>query len=135
MQEYLSFELFVHYKCFFLVNHCQSPRQGIKKAEENFAGCKNIKKYVCLKCDAFACIRSLKCSVPPSEKYPGWKECINLALSFKCNEEHATDYQQQDSSDEKENKEAGTSDVELVIHCNLRFHEYRKIWTPKFEKN
>ena len=57
-------------------------------------------------------------------------------MCFKCDkEERATDYQQQDPSEEKENEEvAGTSDdVELVIHCASRgFHEYRKMWLPKF---
>ena len=136
MQEYLPFELFVHYKGFFLVNHRQSLRQGVKMAEGNCVGSESITKYVCLKCEAFACNRSLKCSVPASENYPDWKECTKVALCFKCDkEEHAIDYQQQDSSEEKENGEvAGTSDdVELVVHCALRgFHEYRKICSPKF---
>ena len=49
--------------------------------------------------------------------------------------EHATDYQQQDASEDIENEEeAGTSDdVELVIHCAMSgFHEYPKIGSPKF---
>ena len=77
MQEYLSFELFMHYKSFFSVNHCQSPRQGVKMAEGNCVGCESKMRW----------------------------------------EEHATYYQQQDSSEEKENEEvAGTSaDVELTI--------------------
>ena len=54
MQQYLSFKLFVHYKGFFLVNHQQSPREGVKMAEGNFVGCENITKYVCLKCDKFS---------------------------------------------------------------------------------
>ena len=40
-------------------------------------------------------------------------------LCFKCDKkEHATDYQQEDSSDEKENEEVArtSDDVELVIH-------------------
>ena len=74
MQEYLSSELFVHYKGFFLVNYRQSPRHGVKIAERNCVGCESITKCVCLKCDAFACNRSLKCSVPASEIYPGWKK-------------------------------------------------------------
>ena len=57
-------------------------------------------------------------------------------MCFKCDkEEHAINYQQQDSSEEKENEEvAGTSpDAELVIHCASRgFHEYQKIWLPTF---
>ena len=56
-------------------------------------------------------------------------------MCFKCDkEEHVTDYQQQDSSEEKENeKAAGTSDdVELVALWALSgFQEYRKIWSPK----
>ena len=56
-------------------------------------------------------------------------------MRFKCDkEEHVTDYQQQDSSEEKENeKAAGTSDdVELVALWALSgFQEYRKIWSPK----
>ena len=90
----------------------------------------------CLKCDAFASNKSLKCSVPASENYSGWKKCTKVALCFKCDkEEHATDYQQEDSSEGKENKEVvGTSDdVELVIRCTSRgFHKYQKIWSPKF---
>ena len=130
MQEYLSFELFVHYKGFFLVNHRKSPRQGVEMAEGNCVVCESITKYVCLKCDAFSCNRSLKCSVPISENYPGWMECTKVALCFKCDkEEHATDYQQQDLSEKEENKEvAGISDdVELVIHCaSRRFHHSHK---------
>ena len=57
-------------------------------------------------------------------------------MCFKCDEEeHATDYQQQDASEDIVNEEeAGTSDdVDLVIHCAMGgFHEYRKIWSPKF---
>ena len=79
----------VHYKGFFLVNYRQSRRQGVKMAERNCVGCESITKCVCLKCDAFACNRSLKCSVPASEIYPGWKK---VALCFKCDkEEQATD--------------------------------------------
>ena len=56
-------------------------------------------------------------------------------MCFKCDkEEHVTDYQQQDSSEEKENeKAAGTSDdAELVALWALSgFQEYRKIWSPK----
>ena len=40
-----------------------------------------------------------------------------------------------DGSEDIENEEeAGTSDdVDLVIHCAMGgFHEYRKIWSPKF---
>ena len=74
MQEYLSIELFVHYKGFFLVNHRQSPRQGVKMAEGNCVGCGSITKHVCL-----------KCSVPASENYLGWKECKKGDLCFKCN--------------------------------------------------
>ena len=101
------------------LDHRQSPRQGIKMAERNCVGCESITKNVCLKCDIFACNSSLKCLVPASETYPGWKECTKVALCFKCDkEEHATDFQQQDSSEEKENEEvAGTSDdVELYIY-------------------
>ena len=64
--------------------------------------------------------RNLKCSVPASENYPGWMKCTKVALFLKYDkEEHARDYQQQDSSKEKENEEVvGTSDdAELVIHC------------------
>ena len=50
MQEYLSFELFAHHKGFFLVNFCQSPRQGIKMAEGNCECYRSIAR--CLKCDA-----------------------------------------------------------------------------------
>ena len=49
----------VHYKGFFLVNYRQSRRQGVKMAERNCVGCESITKCVCLKCDAFACNRSL----------------------------------------------------------------------------
>ena len=99
-------------------------------------GCESITKYVCLKCDTFACNRSLKCPVTPSEDYPGWKKCTKVALLFKYDwEEHATDYQLQDLSEEKGKAVAGISDVELVIHCASRgFHDYRKIWSPKFEQ-
>ena len=90
---------------------------------------------VCLKCDAFACNRSLKCSVPASETYPGWREYTKVALCFKCDkEEHATDYQQ-DSSEEKGNEEVArtSDDVELVIYCAFKgFHEYQQIWSPQF---
>ena len=80
------------------MNHHQSPRQGVKMAEGNCVGCENVTKYVSLKCDEFACNRSLKYLVPTSENYPGWKECTKVALCFKCNKkEHITDYQQQDS--------------------------------------
>ena len=73
MQEFLSFEIFLHYKGFFLDNHCQTPRQRLKMTEGSCVGCESIMKYVCLKC-VFACNISLKCSVPASENYPGWKE-------------------------------------------------------------
>ena len=73
----------MHYKGSFLVNHRQSPRQGVKMTEGNCVGCESITKYVCLKCDAFACNRSLKCPVTPSENYPGWKKCTKVALFFK----------------------------------------------------
>ena len=103
--------------------------------EGNCVGCESITNYVCLKCNALACKRSLNCSVSASENYPGWKECTKVALCFKCNkEEHPTDYQQQDSSEEKENEEVAelSNDVELVIQCTSRgFHEYRKNWSPK----
>ena len=112
------FELFVHYKGSFLVNHRQSPRQGVKMAEGNCVGCESITKYVCLKCDAFACNRSLKCSVPTSENYPGRKECTRVAWCFKCDkEEHATHKEMTETPD----------DAELVI-------QYQKIWSPKFEQ-
>ena len=64
------------------------------------------------------------------------KVCKKVALCFKCDkEEHASDYQQQDSPEEKKNEEVveTSDDVELVIHCASRgFHEYQKIWSPKF---
>ena len=44
MQEYLSFELFVHYKDFFLVNYRQSPRQSVKMFEGNCKGWESITK-------------------------------------------------------------------------------------------
>ena len=102
-------------------------------------GFKSITKYSCLKCDGFACNRSLKCAVLASGNYPGWKECIKVALCCKCDkEEHATDYQQQDSSEEKENEEVmGTSDnVELIIHCAQRgFHNVEKSGSQNLGKN
>ena len=96
MQENRSFELFVHCKGFFLANHRQSPRQGLKMAEGNCVGCETITKYVCLKCDAFASNRSLECSVPTSENYPGWKECTKVALCFKCDKGEIGDFQKDD---------------------------------------
>ena len=75
--------------------------------------------------------RNLKCSVPASENYPGWMKCTKVALFLKyVKEEHARDYQQQDSSKEKENEEvAGTSDdAELVIHCASN-------WSSRIPKN
>ena len=67
-------------------------------------GCENITKYLCLKYNALAYKRSLKCSVPASENYRGWKEWTKVVLCFKCDKsEHAievkTPYQQQESSD------------------------------------
>ena len=116
------------------MNQHQSPRQSVKMAEGNCVGCESITKYVCLRCDAFACNRSLKCSVPASKKYPGWKECPKIAFCFKYDkEEHTAVYWQQDSLEEKENEEkvGALDDVELFIHCALRgFHEYQKIWLP-----
>ena len=46
MQEHLSFELLVPYKGFFLVNHRQSPRQGVL-AEGHCLGFESITKNVC----------------------------------------------------------------------------------------
>ena len=77
------FALFMHYKGVFLVKNPQSPRKGIKMAEGNGVVCESI-KYVCLKCYAFACNRHLKCSVPASGNYPGWKEHAKVVLCFKC---------------------------------------------------
>ena len=78
---------------------------------------KLLQKYICLKRDAFACKKSLKCSVPASENHPGWKKRTKFALCFKCNnEEQATDYS-----------------IKIIIHCaSGGFHKYRKIWSPKF---
>ena len=59
-------------------------------AEGKCVGCENIAKYLCLKCNALVCNRSLKCSVPASENYCGWKEWTKVVLCFKCDkEEHA----------------------------------------------
>ena len=59
-------------------------------------------EIVYLTCDASACNRSLKCSVPASKNHHGWNECTKIAECFTCDkEEHATDYQQQNSSKEK----------------------------------
>ena len=62
-----------------------------------------------------------------------------VALFFKCyKEEHATDYQQQDSSEEKEKEEVTrtSDDVELDIHCTLRgFWKHRKIGRQGLDKN
>ena len=71
MQEYLSFEIFMHCKGLFLVNHRQSPRQGVKMANWNCVRCESIPRYAYLKCDAFAYNKRLKCPVPASENYPG----------------------------------------------------------------
>ena len=105
--------------------------------EGNCVSYESITKYVCLKCDAFARNRSLKCSVSASENYPGWKECTKVTLCFKCDkEEHAADYQQQDSSEEKDNEEVVETlhEVKLVVYCALRrFHEYQKT-SPKFRQ-
>lgn len=106
-------------------------------AEGNCVGCDCITKYVCLKCDKFACNRSLECSIPASEDYPGWKECKKVALCLKCDkEEHKSIEKQTEQTDDPnlqgfEEEEAGT-DYKLVIPCASRgFHEYRKIWSPK----
>ena len=119
----------------------------VKMAEGNCVGCNSITKYLCLKCGVFACNRSLDCSIPVSEEYPGWLECKTVALCFKCDkEEYPVDFELPDSTDEgvsqqdetadKEQKEQvmGTSDEhELSIDCASRgFHEYRKIWSPKY---
>ena len=48
--------------------------------------------------------------------------------------EQATDYQRQDSSEEKENQEVAetSGDVELIIyHASKGFHKYQKFWSPK----
>ena len=82
MQGHLSFEIFVHNKGFILVNHRQSQRQSLNW--EKICGLWKYYKIFYLKCDTFACNRSLKCSVQASENYPGWKECSKNALCFKC---------------------------------------------------
>ena len=99
-------------------------------ADRNSVGCENINKYVCLKCNVFACNRSLKCSVPVSKINPGCKECTKFALCFKCDKEEHTIITKKDSSEKKENEEVvGTScDAELVIQsASTGFHEYQKI--------
>ena len=70
-----------------------SQRQDdVKMAEGMCVGCENITKYLCLKCNALAYKRSLKCSVPASENYLGWKEWTKVVLCFKCDKaEHAID--------------------------------------------
>ena len=50
-------------------------------AEGKCVGCENITKYLCLKCNALVCNRSLKCSVPASENYCGWKEWTKVVNS------------------------------------------------------
>ena len=97
-------------------------------AEKNCVGCESITKYVCLKCDAFACNRSLKCSILASKNNIGCKECTKVALCFKCEkEEYATECQQQDLSEESIRWWWTRYSL-----CLRGFHEYQKIWSSKF---
>ena len=102
-------------------------------AEGNCVCCDSIANHVCLKCDQFACNRSLSCSIPASEDCPGWNKCKNVALcsrrdkeenSSGCLEEEQSNNTNLQVSIEKQNEEVGTSgDNELMIYCaSRRFH-------------
>ena len=112
-------------------------------AEWNGVGCDSIAKYVSLKCGKFSCNRSLSCSIPAPEDYPGWKECKKVTLFSRCHREgNSSDYFEEKQSNntnlqdsiEKEKEEVGTSDDnEVMIYCASRgFNKYGKIWFAKF---
>ena len=55
--------------------------------------CNDLSKYTCLKCKVNVCNREIKCSVPASEDYAGWKSGSSVALCNACDkkETYATD--------------------------------------------
>ena len=108
--------------------------------------CNDLTKYTCLKCKVYVCNRGIKCSVPASEDYPGWKSGSSVALCDTCDkkETYATDCPLQKTDSEQSesdpnnaepddfNSEEVSTDVPLFsLACAARgFHEYRKIWAP-----
>ena len=104
--------------------------------------CNDLTKYTCLKCKVYICNRGIKCSVPASEDYPGWKSGSSVALCDTCDkkETYATDCQLQKTDSEQSesdpnnaepddfNSEEVSTDVPLFsLSCAARgFHEYRK---------
>ena len=62
--------------------------------ERNCVGCDSITKYVYLKCDKFACNRSLSCSIETPEDYTWWKKYKKVTFYSKCEkQENSSDYQ------------------------------------------
>ena len=61
-------------------------------SEGNCVGCDCLTKYLCIRCDKFACNRSLECSIPAPSEYPGWCEFKKVALCLQCDmEDRSTD--------------------------------------------
>ena len=103
--------------------------------------CNDLTKYTCLKCKVYVCNRGIKCSVPASEDYPGWKSGSSVALCDTCDkkETYATDCPLQKTDSEQSesdpnnaepddfNLEEVSTDVpSFSLSCAARgFHEYR----------
>ena len=101
--------------------------------------CSDLTKYTCLKCKVYVFNRGIKCSVPASEDYPGWKSGSSVALCDTCDkkETYATDCPLQEiDSEQNESKpnnaepdsvEMSTNGPSFSLSCAARgFHEYRK---------
>ena len=107
-------------------------------------------KYTCLKCKSFVCNRGIKCSIPASEDYPGWKSGSSVALIMwsvrrerkvctrsncllqETHDHHGFLEGETDDSDSVKLSPEGTS---FSLACASRdFHEYRKIWTPRINQ-
>ena len=103
--------------------------------------CNDLTKYTCLKCKVYVCNRGIKCSVPASKDYPGWKSGSSVALCDTCDkkETYATDCPLQKTDSEQSesdpnnaepddfNLEEVSTDVpSFSLSCAARgFHEYR----------
>ena len=88
----------------------------------------------------FACNVSLDCSIFVSEDFPGRRVGASVALCMNCDKlENWSANNMENDTDNAGEKIAATLIEQphvFKLECASRgFHEYRKIWVPRFRQN
>ena len=128
-------------------DHRQTAHFCLRNMDSTCSVCGYFTKYRCINCKVFVCNKSLNCSLPVDEEYPGWEAYHQVALCTNCDAVEFKSNEDVIVVDESSRHDSPVYEGETTQKLNERdfteencasrgYHAYRKVWQrPSLNQN